>query len=84
MFLYLTHLPRGCVMPEVSERVLKPVVDVVEAELPLPGVHDGLPDEGCVGEGRADVVRAVELLVLGDFRCNFAKVGKSSEVLVDC
>ena len=54
-------------MPEVGEGVLEPVVDVVEAELPVLGVHDGLADQRRVSERGTDVVQLVKLLVLNDF-----------------
>ena len=37
-----THLPRCCVSPEVSEHSRKPVVDLIEGQLPVGGLEYGL------------------------------------------
>lgn len=36
------YLPRGSVAPEVAERVLEPIVDLVQRQLLLRGLDDGL------------------------------------------
>ena len=62
----LAHLPSGGVPAEVGKVGLEPVVDLVEAELPLRRVEDRLPDEGRVRERRPHVGHPVELPVLGN------------------
>merc|ERR1719350_2051066 len=58
-------LPAGSVPSEVAECVGEPVVDVVQGELLVGGLHDGRPDQGRVRVWRPHVLHPVEFPVLG-------------------
>ena len=61
---YRSHLPGSSIATEEGKVSLEPVVDLIQRQLPPGRLVDRLPDEGGVGEGRADISEPVELSVL--------------------
>jgi len=65
-----SYLPAGRVSPEKSKAGVEPGVNLVESQLPLRGVSDGLSDQRGIGKWRPNIMGAVKFTISMKFLCN--------------